>query len=37
MNDARNVWRSPKMSHTTIRSYGTVSATIKTSSLPILA
>ena len=34
MNDARNVRRSPKTSHTTIRNWGAVSATIKTCSIP---
>jgi hypothetical protein len=34
MNDARNVRRSQKMSYATIRSWGTVSATIKTCSIP---
>jgi len=36
MNDARNVRRSQKMSYATIRSWCTVSATIKTCSLPNL-
>ena len=34
MNDARNPWRPPKTSHTTIRNWDAVSATIKTSSIP---
>jgi hypothetical protein len=34
MNDARNVRRSPKMSYTTIRNWGAVTATMKTCSIP---